>query len=72
MSDNCCPACGSSSIVMTDDFECDLTILKCRDCGEMFAVSKVDVYDNSKGWAFNEWANFFASQKRLYGEVVER
>ena len=30
MSDHCCPACGSSSIVMTDDFERDLTILKCR------------------------------------------
>ena len=72
MSDHCCPACGSSSIVMTDDFERDLAILKCQVCGEMFAVSNADIYNNSKGWVFNEWANSFASQKRLCGKAVKR
>lgn len=72
MSDHCCPACGSSGIVMTDDFERDLTILKCRVCDETFAVSNMDAYDNGESWVFNEWANSFASQKRLCGKVVER
>lgn len=57
---------------MTDDFERDLTILKCRVCDETFAVSNMDAYDNGESWVFNEWANSFASQKRLCGKVVER
>ena len=57
---------------MTDDFERDLTILKCRACGEMFAVSNWDVYDNGESWVFGEWANSLASQKRLCGKVVKR
>ena len=72
MSDYRCPACGSSGIVMTDDFERDLTILKCRVCGEMFAVSNMDEYDNGESWVFNEWANSLASQKRLRGKAVKR
>ena len=55
---------------MADDFERDLTILKCRACGEMFAVSNVDVYNNDDSWVFNEWANSFASQKRLCGKEM--
>lgn len=72
MSYHYCPACGSSGIVMTDDFERDLTILKCRACGEMFAVSNMDVYNNGESWVFSEWANSLASQKRLYGKAVKR
>ena len=72
MSDHCCPACGSSGIVMTDDIERDLTILKCRACGEMFAVSNMDVYNNGESWVFNEWAYSLASQKRLCGKTVKR
>ena len=57
---------------MTDDFERDLTILKCRVCGEMFAVSKMDIYNNGESWVFTEWANSIASQKRLCGKAVKR
>ena len=72
MSGCCCPACGSSGIVMTDDFERDLMILKCQVCGEMFAVSDMDAYNNGESWVFGEWANSFASQKRLYGKAMGR
>ena len=71
MSDYCCPACRSNDLVTTKDIERNLTILKCRACGEMFAVSNRDIYDNSEGWVFNEWANSFASQKRLCGKAVK-
>ena len=57
---------------MTDDFARDLMILKCRVCGEMFAVSNIDAYDNGESWVFGEWANSFSSQKRLYGKKVKR
>lgn len=67
-----CPACGMDNIIATSDLERDLAILKCRICGEMFAVSNVDVCEHSEGWVFNEWANSFASQKRLCGKVVKR
>ena len=60
MSDYCCPACGSNGIVLTNDFERDLTILRCRACGEMFAVSNMDAYDNGENWVFSEWANSLA------------
>ena len=65
---HCCPACGSNNIVMIDDFERDLMILKCRDCGDMFAVSNADAYINGESWVFSEWAYSLASQKRLYGK----
>ena len=71
MSNHSCPACGSSSIVKTYDFERDLTILKCEACGEMFAVSNADVYINGKDWTFNEWANSFLRQMRLCGKAVK-
>ena len=71
MSDYCCPACGSSGIVVFGDFERDLTILRCRACGEMFAVSNTDVYNNDDSWIFGEWANSLASQKRLCGKAVK-
>ena len=72
MSDYCCPACGSSNIVMTDDFERDLMILKCRVCGEMFAIPNSEAYNNGESWVFGEWAYSFASQKRLCGKAVKR
>ena len=67
MNDHCCPVCESNNIVMTDDFVRDLTILKCKSCGEMFAVSNTDVCTHNEGWAFNEWANSIMAQKRLSG-----
>lgn len=67
-----CPACGSGDIVMADDFIRDVTIFKCQNCGETFAVPNEDAYNHGESWAFNEWANSFASQNRLYGKVVER
>lgn len=72
MSGHCCPACGSNNIVMTDDFERDLTILKCRACGDMFAISNMDAYNNGESWVFNEWANSIEAQKKLCGKVVKR
>ena len=67
-----CPACGSNNIVMTDDFERDLMILKCCDCGDMFAISNADAYINGESWVFSEWAYSLVSQKRLCGKEVKR
>lgn len=72
MSNYCCPACGSRDIVVTNDLERNLTILRCRACGEMFAVSNADVCDKGGGWVFCEWTNSFASQKRLCGKAAKR
>ncbi len=72
MSDHCCPACESNDIVTTDDLERDLAILRCRACGEMFAVSNMDVCSKGVDWVFNEWANSLACQKRLCGKAVKR
>lgn len=70
MNDKRCPACGSNGIVATHDFERDLVILRCLNCGEMFAASIMDICEHNDGWVFNEWAKSFASQKRLCGKAV--
>jgi hypothetical protein len=60
------------SIVYINDPIPNITILGCRDCGEMFSVSNMEAYNNGIDWVLNEWEFSLASQRRLCGEGVER
>lgn len=60
-----CPACSSQHICTIDDFECDSTIFRCMDCGEMYAARSEDVRNLPRWVIVAEWWGSYEQTKRI-------
>lgn len=62
-----CPACGSYKISEIQDYERNLGILKCDECGEMYAYRKEDLWNYGEKIIIREWWASYKHTKRLEG-----
>lgn len=62
-----CPACDSTRIETTRDFERNMHILRCRSCGEMYAFRDEDLHEFGFAQIVREWYGSYVHQKRLTG-----
>jgi len=60
-----CPACGSTELVTAYDLMRNVHVLRCRECGECYAISDSDLRDLGEEAVFSEWKSNYESQRRL-------
>ena len=60
-----CPACGGQTIIAIEDYERNLRILRCDECGESYAVNHEDIYNLGTRGVMREWHDNYNDQKRL-------
>jgi len=65
MTNPTCPACGSELLHITDDFERNLKIVMCGECGESYCASNSDIYELGLAVVFAEWRGSYAKAKRV-------
>lgn len=60
-----CPACDSDDIATIYDWMHNSHVVRCRSCGEMYAIDDEDLWNLGEGRVLAEWKQNYESVRRL-------